>query len=116
MARTLRNRKLAGPTAGNTTAVTLYTVATNLRARINKLTVLNTNSTTARLLTVYLVPSGDSAADANALIKQVGIGPYEAITVAEAISHLLDEGDSVQFLQDTGTDLIAHLSGTEYLV
>ena len=116
MAKMLRNRKLAPPTAGNTTAVTLYTVATNLRARINKLTVLNTNATTTRLLTVYLVPSGDSAADANALIKQYSIGPYDAITVAEAIAHSLDEGDSVQFLQDTGTDLIAHISGTEYTV
>lgn len=116
MARQLRNRKLADPTAGNTSAVTLYTVAANLRARINKLTVINTNATTVRLLTVYLVPSGDTADDGNVLVKQVGLGPYDSITVAESISHNLESGDSVQFLQDAGSDLIAHISGTEYLV
>lgn len=116
MAKMLRNRKLADPTAGNTSAVTLYTVASNLRARINKFTVCNTNATTTRLLTVYLVPSGDSPGTANTLVKAYSIGPNEAITVAEAIAHSLDAGDSVRFLQDTGTDLIAHLSGTEYTV
>ena len=110
-----RTIKLFDPQAVPAVAAALYTVPANTRTRITKLVCTNT-ATTTRLVTVYLVPTGDTAAAANTIIQEYAIGPDQDITLASAIGHVLETGDSLQAIVDAGTDLMIHASGTEVTI
>lgn len=107
-----RTIKLFDPQAAPTVAAALYTVPANARARITKLTAAVTG-TTPRLLTGYLVPSGDSAAAANTVEPGLAIAGEDAVTVSAMIGHVLEAGDTLQIIVDAGTDCTIHATGTE---
>jgi hypothetical protein len=111
-----RTIPLFEPTAAPTTAAALYTVPNAVRTRIAKVTAANGSTDTVRELTAYLVPSGDTAAAANAILTDFAIGPLQTVTLADLIGHVLSEGDSIQIIVDTGTDVILFATGTEVTV
>lgn len=84
-------------------AATYYgPVAANTKAMIKKLTFTNTD-TSARTVTVYLVPSGGTAGATNILISARSIAAGEAYDCYEAMGQVLAAGGFLQALADVTT-------------
>ena len=111
-----RTIQLFEPTAAPTVAAALYTVPNAVRTRIAKVSAANGSTDTVRELTAYIVPDGDTAAAANAILTTYAIGPLQTVTLADLIGHIMVEGDSLQIIVDTGTDVILFATGTEVTV
>ena len=93
---------------------TYYTCPANTKCLVKKLTFTN-NDTSARSVTLYLVPSGGTAGVTNLLTKAQSIvagGVYEAF---EASGHVLMPGDTIQALADTGAMVTIQGSGSEFV-
>ncbi len=77
---------------------------------IDKFTASNTGPSAA-LLTVYIVPSSGSAAAGNRVLPPVNIDSLEAYLCAELVGHVLEIGDSIWALADTGSAISIRASG-----
>lgn len=93
-------------------AATYYTAGTGVQARIDKCTVSNPTAT-ARTFTLYLIPSGGSAADATTVIKDRGVNAGETYTCPEVVGQWLNAGGFVQALASAATALSLRMSGVE---
>lgn len=81
-------------------AATYYgPVAANTKAIPKKLTFTNTD-TSARTVTVYLVPSGGTAGTTNILISARSIGAGETYDCFEVVGQVLLTGGFIQALAD----------------
>lgn len=93
-------------------AVTYYTAPAKTKTILKKLTLTNT-SAGAVTATVYLIPSGGTAGDANTLKKAVSIAAGATYDCAEAVNHVLEPGDFLQALASAGTAVTLMASGVE---
>lgn len=91
-------------------AANLYQAGANEKALIGQATVCNTG-TTAYNITVHLVASGGTVANANMIIdaKQVATGVTTELT--EIIGHVLEGGESIHAFADTADQLSLRVSG-----
>lgn len=97
----------------DTTGADVYTVPANTRAVIWKATVDNVNAS-ARTITVYFVPSGDSPADENTVIKTVnvpaaGSGPV----VLDLAGHVIPALAAIHAVASANSSLTLAISGVE---
>lgn len=105
-------KRLAVPAQLTATAATYYTVPANTRTTIKKLTFSNSTSG-ARLVTVYLVPSGGTAGVTNILCITKTVGAYDTWDCDKASGHTLEAGSTIQCLCDAATAITIHASGIE---
>lgn len=96
----------------NNAAITTYYTATNLQARIDKCTVLNTSGSAATF-DLYLVPVGGTAGVTNQVIKTHSVNVNETYTCPEIVGHWLNSGGFVQAQASAATALTLRISGIE---
>jgi hypothetical protein len=92
-------------------AATYYT-ASNVTTRIDKMTATNTD-TSARTITVYLVPNAGTAGDSNIIIDAKSILPGETYTCPEGVGHVVQNGGTIQALASTAGVVSFMSSGVE---
>lgn len=95
-----------------TSAATYYTCPTLTRCRIAAFTATNTSGSAATV-TVYLVPSGDSAADTNIVAKAISLAASETKSISGAIGQVIESGGTLQALASAGTAIGIVVSGYE---
>lgn len=95
----------------STSAATLYE-AFNVNAQVQAFVLTNTSGG-AVTVTVHLVPSGGSAADANMILKTKSLNAGESYKVIEAVGQWLSPGDKIQALASAVTSVSAMLGGIE---
>ena len=110
MARTPKN--IISAAQLTTGATTYYTAPANTSCIIRKITFMNTTAG-AITVTVYLVPSGDTAGDDNTIAKTYSIAANTAWSCPDVEGHVLVAGDFVQALASAGTSITIIGSGTE---
>lgn len=94
------------------TADLYYTVPASTSAIIQKMTVVNVD-TTPRTVTVYLVPSGGSAVDGDVIVKTLPVPANLTLDIPEAFNHVLKPGDSIRALASLAATLVFRVSGVE---
>lgn len=105
-------RKIIPGSVLGTGATTYYTAPANTRCLIKKLTFTNVSSA-AVLVTVYLVPSGGAAGDANTIRKQKTVAPLDVFECFEAENQVVEAGGFIQALADVASDITIQGSGIE---
>jgi hypothetical protein len=105
-------KRLITPAQLTTSAATYYTTPANTRTVIKKLTLTN-STTTPRLVTVYLVPSGGTAGATNILTSTRTVGANQTWDCTDAQGHVLEAGATIQALADGATAVTIHGSGVE---
>lgn len=107
-------KKLFAPAQLTGAAATYYTVPANTRCIVKKLTFTNpVSSAAARQVTVYLVPNGGSANDADTLVSQKVVAIGQTWECFECENHILESGDTLQAFADAATDVTIMGSGLE---
>ena len=106
------NKKLVEGSQLTTSAATYYTAPANTTTILKKVTVTNTTAG-AVSLTMYLVPSGGSAGNANMITDAKAIAAGATYEVYEAENHVLMTGDFLQALASAGASLTLQASGIE---
>ena len=94
----------------STTAEALVTAASGEKRFVGKATFTNTNTTTARVVTIWRLASGGSPISTNYLRKKT-IQPEKTWDCTELVRHVVQNGGTIQANQDAGTDVYADLSG-----
>ena len=106
---TVQIKNIIEPTPLTTAAVTLYT-SENVSTIIDKLTVSNVNGA-AQTYSVHLVSAGQTASDANTIVKDKTVFAGGTDTCFEAIGHTLDQGDFIAVSGSVADDLSIRASG-----
>lgn len=97
--------------AANSVA-TEYTAPASTRVIVDKFTATNIDSS-SRTLSVYLVPSGDSASDANLVLDSVSIAANTCRDCTELKNQILNAGDTIQVLASASSNINIRASGRE---
>lgn len=90
---------------------TLYT-STNIKTRIDALTVCNTTAG-AITLTIYLVPSAGAAGDSTTVIKTLSIPANTTWAGAGVVGQIMAVGDLLRAVASAATSLTIVASGTQ---
>ena len=106
----LEKRLVAGSLL-TASAATYYTVPAQARTIVKEMTLVNTSSTTTHTFTVYIVPSGGSAGDANTEFKTVTLQPLETRIFARTC--VMEPSSTMQALADTVSVVSFSVSGVE---
>lgn len=80
---------------------TYYTTEAGKKATISALSLTNT-ALTADTATVYIVPSGGTASDANCVLYAHSLAPGETYNVMSAIAQTMAAGGTLQAKSGTG--------------
>jgi len=95
---------------------TYYTTPDNTRCELRKLSFTNT-SAAAVTVTVYIVPSGGTASDANTIKKTKALAPAgfgsDTWNCIEALGHCLNAGETVQAVCSANTSVSVRCTGLE---
>ncbi|MGE5621436.1 MAG: hypothetical protein ACM3VY_00265 [Candidatus Bathyarchaeota archaeon] len=102
-------KRLVPGSAMTGVAATYYTAPANTRAVIKSAAIVNTTAG-AVPATIYIVPSGGTAAAANTVINNRSVAANETYTCPELINQVLGAGD---FIQGLGNGLTLIVSGAE---
>lgn len=109
---TTTNLQLFSPAQLTTSAATYYTVGSNLRSIIKKLSFCNT-SAGAVTVTLYLIKSGGSAGDTNTLTSAHTLAAGETWSCPDVEGHVLHAADFIQAKASAATSVTVHGSGVE---
>jgi len=93
-------------------ALTLQYTATNCYASIDKFTATNVSVANATL-TVYLVPKGGTATNANVVTITRAIAPNETYTFPGVVGHNLAPGGSIYTTASAASAISIRASGRE---
>lgn len=105
--RALINSKYA-----SSSLTTEYTAPADTKAIIDKFTATNID-TESRTIDVHLVPSGDTAGDANKIVMESSIGSGEEKDISKLKSHVLEPGDFIAVNGEVASKIILRASGRE---
>lgn len=94
------------------TATTYYT-ATNVQARIDACTLCNTTAG-AITVTIYIVPSGGSAAASNTVLSSYSLAAGQTYVVSGAIGQWIEDGGTFKALASAATSVTLLLSVMEF--
>lgn len=100
-------KKAFAPAQLTASAATYYTCPANTRANFKKLTVTN-NDSSARTVTIYLVPSGGSAGVTNIITKTKTVAAAESADIYEVEGHSINASDFLQALADSASQVTIH--------
>lgn len=95
-------------------AAQIYSPPTNPATTtiIDKFTVTNVTGSAATL-SVYIVPSGNSAAANYMIVSALSIAANTAIDLTTLQNQILTQGDSLMALAGTGSAVVVRVSGRE---
>lgn len=93
-------------------AALYYTAPANITTIIKKVTFANSDGGAARLVTAYIVPSGQGAGPSNIIVDARNVGPIQTYEAFEMENHVLAPGDSIWALCDANPVSI-RVSGIE---
>lgn len=106
------NRRIIAGSQLTTSAATYYTAPAGTRCVVKRLTLTNTSAGVATV-TIYLVPSGGSASDANTITDTRALAAGETWDCASAEGHVVEAGGLVQALASAATSVTIIGSGVE---
>lgn len=89
-----------------------YTAPVSTHVIIDKFTATNADSS-ARTLSVYIVPSGASAASSNGVVLNLSIAAGATVDITSLQNQILNPGDSVAIVASAGTTIVVRMSGRE---
>jgi hypothetical protein len=95
-----------------TNATATYYTSTNIKTRIDKLTVSNPTSSAATV-TIYLVPSGGSASDATTISKTKTVNAGETWNSPDVVGLVLNAGGTIQAVASANTTLTIAAAGVQ---
>jgi hypothetical protein len=93
-----------------TSAVALVTAAVNTRVRITQCNAVNYSAGAATVI-LHRVASGGSASDSTRLISDKSLAADASYQCPEAIGVVLEAGETLQGLSDTGAAVAVAISG-----
>lgn len=93
-----------------TSSTELYECPSNTRVFVTGACGCN-DTTTAKYLTLYRVPNGASAGDANILYNQRSFASRESKALPNLVGQVLEPGDKLYGLQETADQITVHISG-----
>lgn len=106
-------RNYASDTQLGTSVVDIISqVAAATNANPSKLSFYNSNTTTARTVTVHVVESGGTADTGNTLVQK-SIPPLKTWNVVEIQGEVLAAGMKLQASQGVGEDVNANCAGSD---
>lgn len=115
MPKTVTAKPLIEAQYAASSATTHYTVPTNTKTIIDKFTVVNTDSS-ARTLTVYFVPNGESVGAEYTVCNAESVSnTAHALEITELKGHILNSGDVIAVLGSVADKLVIRCSGREVL-
>lgn len=94
-------------------AATVYTSPAQVTSIVKKCTLLNTDAATGYLVTLYIVPSGGTAATANLVLNARAIGPKQTLDITELVNQILAGGDFISVFADTAAKVNIRISGVQ---
>ncbi len=89
---------------------TVYTSPADTTTIIDKFTATNTDSS-ARTLSVNIVPSGGTLDAENLIIKDVSIGIGETMDFTTLQNHILGDGDQISVIASDASKVVIRSSG-----
>ena len=89
-----------------------YTVPSNTRAIIDKMTVTNPTGG-AVTFTIKLVAAGGTAATTNTVISAQSVAAGTAYLCPEVVGHILNPSDFISALASAAASLVLRISGRE---
>lgn len=92
---------------------TYYSAPALTRTVIKKMTLTNTNDSTAYTVNVHLVPVGGAADNTNLLLNDVTLGAGETLEVFAAEGHVMNAGDFFQASASSAAQITFAASGVE---
>lgn len=95
-------------------ASSVYTAPTATVTIIDKFTATNTTSSAATI-TVYLVPTGNSAGTSNAIVSALSIGGNTVTDLTQLQNQILNAGDFISVVSNTSSAIVVRASGREVL-
>ncbi len=95
-----------------TSASTLYTAPASTKTIIDKFTVTNTDSS-ARTVTIHLVPSAGSASTANKIVDALSVAANTSVEIEQLKNHILAAGGFISALASSAAVVNARASGRE---
>lgn len=104
--------KPLGTNAQIANSATTYYTATNVRTRIDKLTLCNTTAG-AITVTIYKITAAGSASATNTVLSAKSVGAGETYTCPELVGHWLNQGDFIQALASSAASVSIAISGVE---
>lgn len=105
-------KRLMAPAQLPAAAASQYTAPANTRTILKKCSFCNTTGT-ARVVTLYIVPSGGAANAADTLWSAVSVPAGATVEGYDIEGHVLLAGDAVWAFADVATAVTMHLSGME---
>lgn len=91
---------------------TEYTTPAAKHTIIDKLTATNLDAS-SQTITIYLVPSGSTAVDANKLISAKSIATGAIYDFTELKNHILNAGDFISVIASGASMVVIRASGRE---
>ena len=104
-------RLIDGAQIANST--TTYYTATNVRARIDSLTLTNTTAA-AVTVTIYLVPGAGVAGSANTVLSSYSVAAGQTYLVPGVIGQWLEESGTIQASASAASAVSIVASGIEW--
>lgn len=104
-------RLIAAKYAASSTTVE-YTTPADTRTIIDKFTASNTDAS-ARTVTVYLVPVGETAGATNIIVQaqSVDAGVDEELEILK--NHILEPGETIEVVASVASKVVIRASGRE---
>lgn len=94
-----------------TATTTQYTSPTGGKGTIIDQFTATNHDTTARTITVYLVPSGGAAGTTNVIVSAQSVAPGLPYICSELITHVLSPGDFIATAAGTANTICIRASG-----
>jgi len=108
----IRLKRLFDPYQVATSSGVKYTSPSSVRTRIDKLSFCNTSASSC-WVSVWILPTGGSAADSTAVTDEKAIAPGQTWVDTNAIGLVMEPGDELHLKAQTATAVTAHASGTQ---
>jgi hypothetical protein len=106
-AKCLAEGQFAGIAAG-----IIYSTPASTRTIIDKFTACNSSGSTATL-SVYIVPSGQTAGISNTVISNFSLASGQTYVSSEMMNQILASGDTIQVVSGSVSAISVRASGRE---
>ena len=105
-------KQIISPQQLSASTLTLYTVPSNRTTVITRISFTNT-TTTDRFVNLWLVPTGNTAADENQIIDELFIAAGETFSPSDVEGQVLPTGNTIQAQAEVANAITVIGSGNE---
>jgi hypothetical protein len=106
------NRALIQAQYAPNAAATLYTAPSSTKTIIDKFTATN-NDASARTVSVYLVPFGETRGADHLITSALSIPAGDSLDLPELKNHVLEPGDMIDVVASVASQVVVRASGRE---